>query len=543
MAASLHINERPVLAVRGASLFDCAEGAGIQVPTSCNKQGKCRECLVEVEEGEAFLTPKADEEAHLTGSFRLACRTRFTGDAGVVRCHTLRRGTMRVVDRGARLPPGRNALDPAVRRRGRDVFMGQEVVAQWEGPLHGVAMDLGTTTIVLRLYDLETGELVASSAFENPQRFGGSDVMARIHYDGTHPGRLLQRVLAGYLSRAIDELPSSSESIFEIVVAGNTTMRDLFFGLPVESIGQKPYRSVTEHELRNGVRETTSLRVPARRLRIPAHPQAWVYGIPLVSSHVGADAASGLLATGLAERERIGVFMDIGTNTELMVGNRERLLAASCPAGPAFEGGRITCGMPGLEGAIERVRIAEDGGMELEVIGGGPPRGICGSGLVELLSELRRREWMNEQGRFTDDVERCVVDADHGIFLSEADVNELAQAKGANMAGVSVVLSHYGATLADVERLYLAGGFGGQLSVAAARRIGLIPDLPDEEITLVGNASIEGAAMLLRSVALRRELESIVGRVEHVALESHPDFFDAFVEGCQFRPFAPGVRA
>jgi uncharacterized 2Fe-2S/4Fe-4S cluster protein (DUF4445 family) len=234
--------------------------------------------------------------------------------------------------------------------------------------------------------------------------------MARIHYDGVHRGRLLQRTLVGYLSRAIASLPVDPLTIYELVVAGNPTMRDLLFGLDVQPIGVMPYRSTTELALEEGRATTTSLSVKARRLRLPIHPDARVFGLPLVGSHVGADAAACLLATGIAESETLAALVDIGTNTEAFLGNRGRLLAASCPAGPAFEGGGVRFGMPALDGAIERVRLCESGAVELEVIGDGPPVGLCGSGLVDLLSELRRTGRMNGQGRFTDDSHSFALD-------------------------------------------------------------------------------------------------------------------------------------
>jgi uncharacterized 2Fe-2S/4Fe-4S cluster protein (DUF4445 family) len=303
-----------------------------------------------------------------------------------------------------------------------------------------------------------------------------------------------------------------------------------------------PYRSVTEAALREGRAETTSLSLPAWRLRLPICRRARVHALPLVGSHGGADAAACLLATGLAEGEDVAAVLDIGTNTEAIVGNRHRLMAASCPAGPAFEGGGVACGMPALDGAIERVRIRDDGGVEARVIGGGEALGICGSGLVDLLSELLRTGRMNEQGRLADDASSFVVDAARGLTLTEADINELAQAKGANAAGLRVLLDAYGVPLERVSRLYLAGGFSRHMDVAAAQRIGLLPDLPRERVVQVGNAALEGASMALLSRTLRARLEATVKRVEHVRLETHPRFFELFVEGCQFVPFGTPVR-
>jgi uncharacterized 2Fe-2S/4Fe-4S cluster protein (DUF4445 family) len=310
----------------------------------------------------------------------------------------------------------------------------------------------------------------------------------------------------------------------------------------VYTIGQNPYRSMTEIEMAAGKRTTTSLTTTGRRSLLPIHPNARVYGLPIISGHVGADAAACMLATDLAHEDRLVAIMDIGTNTELLLGNRHRILAASCPAGPAFEGGAIACGMPGLDGAIEDVAIDEDGTFHLGVIGGGPPEGICGSGLVDLLSELLRTGRMNAMGRFEDGLERVTLDAARGIHFLEQDVNELAQAKGANIAGLQVVFSDYGIQFDDVAVFYLAGGFGRHLKKSASRRIGLIPDIADEKIVQVGNASLEGATMALVSRARRQELEALVKTVEHCRLETHPGFFDFFVDGCQFRPAQSGNR-
>jgi uncharacterized 2Fe-2S/4Fe-4S cluster protein (DUF4445 family) len=310
----------------------------------------------------------------------------------------------------------------------------------------------------------------------------------------------------------------------------------------VYSIGQNPYRSITEIEMAEGKRSTTSLTTIGRRSLLPIHPNARVYGLPIISGHVGADAAACLLAVDLAREERLVAVMDIGTNTELIVGNRHRVLAASCPAGPAFEGGAIACGMPGLEGAIEDVTLNDDGTFRLGVIGGGAPEGICGSGLVDLLSELLRTGRMNEMGRFDDGVDRLTVDADHGVYFFERDVNELAQAKGANVAGLQVVFSQYGIQFDDIAVFYLAGGFGRHLKKASSKRIGLIPNLSDTKIVQVGNAALEGATIALVSQSRRQELESLVKRIEHCRLETHPRFFDFFVDGCQFRPVESGTR-
>jgi uncharacterized 2Fe-2S/4Fe-4S cluster protein (DUF4445 family) len=284
MSASVTINGSTLDAAEGISLFDCAERVGVRVPTSCQKQGKCRECIVEITEGMESISAPAREELHLNGPFRLSCRSLVIG-AGPIRCHTVRRGHMRIERRAAGLPE----VELSLSRR----------------PGYGLALDLGTTTIVLRLVNLETGEIVADASFENPQRFAGSEVMSRIRYDSEHPGKLLRRTLAGYLSQTIREFPVDPGLIREMVVVGNSTMRDLFFRQNVYSIGQSPYQSLTEIEMAQGKRTSTSLLETGRRSLLPIHPQAVVYGAPVISGHVGADAAACMLAIDLRHEYRI----------------------------------------------------------------------------------------------------------------------------------------------------------------------------------------------------------------------------------------------
>lgn len=540
MSVRVEINGQSIDASAGRSLFELAEGQAIVIPTSCRKQGKCKECLVEVFSGAELLTPRTTAEEHLRDCFRLSCQCCVNAEAGVVRCHTMRRSQMRIETQAVGLASrcGGVEIDPAVTRIGRRVFIDGVEIAEAAGALHGLAMDLGTTTIVLRLYNLESGVLVGESSFENPQRFGGSDVMARIHYDTQHRGKLLRRTVSGYVSRAIQEFPVDPRSIYEMVVVGNSTMRDIFFGHSVHSIGQSPYQSITEIELAEGKRITTSLTATARECLLPIHPQARLYGLPIISGHLGADAAACMLAVDLANESRLVAIMDIGTNTELIVGNRKRILAASCPAGPAFEGGAIACGMPGLDGAIEAVAFNPDGTLRLRVIGDAAPEGICGSGLIDLLAELVRVELMNEMGRFQDQ-EQIMLDERAGVYFHERDASELAQAKGANIAGLRTVFNNLGVEFDEVDVFYLAGGFGRRLNIAAAKRIGLIPNIPDERFAQVGNAAIEGASIALLSQTKRAEVEQLVRRVEHCRLETHPRFFDFFVDGCQFKPVEP----
>lgn len=524
---------------KGQTLFQLAENMGLKVPTSCNCQGKCKECLMEVTLGMEHLSPPARAEAHLLSGFRLSCLSRISGESGEIKAQLMGRGDMQIEERslindasGQPLP-----LKPAVRREGRCILIDEVAVGESDGPLLGLAIDLGTTTVALRVIDLESGKQIASAAFENPQRFGGSNVMARIQYDSEHPQKLLQQSLLSYLAHSLRELPIDSSRIFEIVLAGNPTMRDLFFGLDIYPLGQKPYQSITEKEWRAGKRTGTELTAEASALNLPVNPKARVYGLPLIGGHVGADTAACLLAVELHKSGEYTALMDLGTNTELVFANEGKLICASCPAGPAFEGGGIARGMAAVAGAISRVRYNEEScDWELETIANKPARGICGSGLIDLLSELLRSGQMNASGRFANAAERILLSSDNEVFLHQNDINELSQAKGANVAGIAIAAQHSGLALERLEHFYLAGGFGRHLNIAAARNIGLIPDLAESKIISAGNLAIEGASIALLNIDKRRELEVLVKSIKHIELENDPDFFDYFVQGCQFNP-------
>jgi uncharacterized 2Fe-2S/4Fe-4S cluster protein (DUF4445 family) len=265
------------------------------------------------------------------------------------------------------------------------------------------------------------------------------------------------------------------------------------------------------------------------------HPQGFVVSPPLIASHVGSDLAADLVALDPERLRGRWMLVDIGTNTEVVVGDGSRILAASCPAGPAFEGGLVRFGMPGSEGAIERVRLDGDA-WRLETIGGVAAEGICGSGLIDLLAELRRHGRMTPLGVFGDRAREVVVEPVRGITLSREDASNLAQAKAANACGQAILLRHLGIDPGDLDEVFLAGGFANHVDVDNAIAIGFLAEVRPERVTKVGNASIRGARMLLLSRSKRAALESIVGRIEHIELETTPDFFELFVEACQFKP-------
>jgi uncharacterized 2Fe-2S/4Fe-4S cluster protein (DUF4445 family) len=518
----------------------------LAVPTSCKRTGRCRECVVEVTCGAKHLSAATEPESFLRAPFRLACQAELENPAADVGFRIVRRRLQIVLPEPE--PPAAD-IDPITRAVDGVVFWGEERIAPLrEGARpHGLALDVGTTTVVLELVDLTDGHSIETLAIENPQRFGGSDVMNRISYDcSVGHGELryaLRKALNNELRSLYRRHDMDRRDVFELVIVGNSTMRDLFFGLDVAPIGERPYKSITEVELNAGRRATTSVTARAHELGLWMHPQGRVWGAPLVSGHVGADVGADVIAVGL-ERESAGVRMliDVGTNTEVVLSGRGRLLAASCPAGPAFEGGEVTYGMQACEGAIERVRAADDGAFEVSTIGDVAPLGLCGSGLVDLTAELRRTGAMSPKGAFAKGTQELTVVSEEGITFSRADASALAQAKAANTVGQQILLRELGVEPSELDRVYLAGGFARHIDVANAVAIGFLAPVPVERVAKVGNASLRGARGLLLSASAREYLEAFVHRVEHIELETTPDFFDLFVDGCQFKPMQPTNR-
>ena len=481
------------------------------------------------------LCPRNEAEAFLQDPFRLACQAIVVDAAIDVAFEPLRREPKILSD----ITPFNGDLDPFIHRSGDDVFCGDDRIDTYRGRIIGMAVDLGTTTVVVDFVDLESGESVHVSAFENPQRFGGSDVLSRISYDvGTNQGELW-KAISGSLNKEIEAAAErcgfTPQHIYELVVAGNATMRDLFFRLDVQPIGQKPYKSTIERAYLDKERDSTAVISPASRLGIRINRNGRVFGLPIIASHVGGDTSADLIALDMFSDHEVAMLVDVGTNTEVVVKKGDRMVAASCPAGPAFEGGGIEYGMPGYEGAIETLTI-EDGVFRFHTIGDLPAEGLCGSGLIDLLAEMRRADLMTPKGVFANKQYSVTIDPDRGITFSRLDASNLAQAKAANTAGEFIVMRHLDVRPQDVECLYLAGGFANYVDVTNAIEIGFLPPIPEERIKKVGNASVVGARDALLSKKKRASVEILPDIIEHLELEAEPDFFDIFVDACQFKP-------
>ena len=526
----------------GKTIFDYADELAVEVPTSCGRTGRCHECVVEVTQGMAALTAKSEAEAFLRDDFRLACQAVVARDDLDVAFAPLRRRP-RILTLGTDMNPVE--LDPMVTVRGDDVLYDGAVIDRFRGHVCGLAIDLGTTTVVIDLIDLLTGRHIQTTGFENPQRFAGSDVIQRIVYDGGPFTGMLQQSIIAAINRELRVLSRRlgipRRAIYEIAIAGNSTMRDIFFGLDVQSIGQRPYKSMVEHEMLDGKRDHTALLGDAWQLGLRVNRQARVYGLPLIASHVGADAAAALLAVGMESQAGEPVMLvDMGTNTEVVIRGNGRMFAASCPAGPAFEGGLVKYGMPASDGAIETLRLGDAtiGDLAYRTIGDAPPEGLCGSGLIDLLAELRRHDVMTAKGVFVADRKQFQITLvpDRGITFSKEDASNLGQAKAASYCGQQILLRTAGLAPDDISTLYLAGGFANYVDVENAIAIGLLAPIAPDRIVKVGNAAIRGTRAVLLSRRKRRLLENLVRDITHVELETTADFFEIFVDGCQFKP-------
>ena len=418
--------------------------------------------------------------------------------------------------------------------------------------IFGIAFDLGTTTVVATLLDLVTGTPVAVASKLNPQQTFGADVITRISTI-MMDDRALKR-LTGLAHEVLDELACDvcseggvdPSEVYEVAVAGNATMTHIVLGVDPEPLGMAPF-VMTARQWPEMLATDVGVRV---------HPRARAVVFPALGAYVGGDIISGLLASGMDRDPRTRLFIDIGTNCEIVLGSNEGLLATAAPAGPAFEGAAIRCGMRASEGAIEGVSISADE-IGLRVIGDAEPIGLCGSGLVDAVAELVAIGLVDRSGRFVADedaarlapgvagrltmvgAERVFVlhwrgAADQSIYLSQRDVRELQFAKAAIATGWNLLLEDAGIEASSVQQVLLAGSFGSYLSPASAVRLGLVPSLPLLRVVSAGNVAGEGAKMALLSQRERAGAMALLEEVTYVELSDRADFNDRFVELLQF---------
>ena len=423
-------------------------------------------------------------------------------------------------------------------------------VGDTTGVRYAIAFDLGTTTVVATLLDLVTGTPVAVASMLNKQQPFGGDVITRISATMLDPaalGRLQDaagQTLATLAEQVCREGGVDPQHVYEAALAGNATMTALALGIDPEPLGVAPFIQAT----------ATPPSVLAREVGLDLHPGARVALFPALGAYVGGDIVAGMLATGMDRDKRIRLFIDVGTNCEIVLSDGDRILATAAPAGPAFEGGAIRCGMRAADGAIEVIRLSDE--VELSVIGDVAPRGLCGSGLVDAVAELVRVGLLDASGRFVADEvakevapaladrltyigkervfvlhrERPDADPADSVVLTQRDVRELQFAKAAISTGWTLLMEELGLEHHDIQQVLLAGSFGSYLSAASAVRIGLVPTLPVLRIVAAGNVAGEGAKMVLLSIRERAGALALLEEVTYVELSDRPDFNDRFVD-------------
>lgn len=505
--------------------MDAAGQAGIILNTICGGKGTCKKCLLKLEP---------------TGREVMACQYRIQSDLTVT------------------IPDESRFFEQKILKHGIDTEIDADAVIyeKYIGKaspenIFGIAVDIGTTTVVAKLINMIDGQCLATEAVHNPQSRYGDDVISRISY-ANNEEKLAE--LHGVIIDCVNDLTSKlcnkitvdAKFIYEMCVVGNTTMNHIFLKLPVAQLGQAPYKafSLEAHD------------VSAGQLHLEMNPAGNIHTVENIAGFVGSDTIAVALAVDIDSAEEMTLVVDIGTNGELVLGTKDKLYAASCAAGPALEGARITCGSRAAEGAIEAVVVNEDD-IDLEVIGNCPARSICGSGLIDAVAVLLELGIIDLTGRFVEPAnlkgkvspailsriceqqgEPAFVLSESGIagkiFLRQKDIRETQLAKAAIRAGIKLLQNRIGLEDDDIERILLAGAFGNYIRKESALRIGLLPDVPLERIVFVGNAASSGARMALVSQQYRDKARELAKKIEYIEIAHEPEFQDVFADSILF---------
>lgn len=603
---------KTISVLKGTTIIEAAGRIGIVINSPCGGKGLCGKCKIEVTRGAsgakvptaAICSSKLTAEEVARG-VRLACQTRIESDMTVnipvetrfFEHKTLVDGTYRDV----KLHPNIKKLflklpKPSLEDQRADfdrltavlnnhipnvhadvevirtlpdmirqddfsvtaVLEGDEIVCLERGDTsksnYGMAFDIGTTTVVGMLVDLNTGKQLAVASRTNPQVVFGDDVISRITYATERPNGLrdLQHKIISCMNEIIARVTQKAnvdrQHIYEVTFCGNTTMHHLLLGINPAHVAQSPYVAV--------VRE--AINVKARDLGIHINPNGNVFAMPNIAGFVGGDTVGVILAADMMKSQKILLAIDIGTNGELAMGTKDRMICCSCAAGPAFEGARIRFGMRAADGAIEKVLIRQD--VEINVIGNVKPRGICGTGLIDAVAELLRLGVIDSSGKLLGPsevpasvpsaVRQRIVPGETGydfvlvhgeatqngqpLLLTQRDVREVQLAKGAIFAGIQILKKELGINDEDIHEVLLAGAFGNFIRRNQAKRIGLLPDLPTDRIRFIGNAAGAGARMALVAKECRQEATRISREVRYIELGGRPDFQEAFMMAMMF---------
>jgi len=509
----------------GATLIEAAGQAGIILNSVCGGKGICKKCLVNLEPDNRQV---------------LACQHHIQSDLIVT------------------IPPDSRFFEQKILEHGiaTQIDFLPDIHEKYQkkgskNKIFGVAIDIGTTTVVAKLINMRDGQCKATQSALNPQSRYGDDVVSRIAYAQTDEKLAeLNKTIIDCINQLIGRLCKKAaidaNHIYEICIVGNTTMNHIFVKLPVKQLGQAPYKafSLDAHDL------------PPDELALRINSAGNVHTVENIAGFVGSDTTAVALAVDINSAEDLTLTIDIGTNGELVLGTKDKLYAASCAAGPALEGARITCGSRAAEGAIEAVVVNEDD-IDLDVIGDCPPRSICGSGLIDAVAVLLDLGIVDSTGRFAkadtlrDSVSPAIASRirqingqpafilaensdSRPVFLTQRDIREVQLAKAAIRAGIRLLEKKISITDCDIEQILLAGAFGNYIRRESALRIGLLPDVPLERIRFVGNAASSGAQIILLSSQARQEARELARKIEYVEIAHEPDFQAVFADSIVF---------
>lgn len=584
----------------GVTILEASREAGVYIRSECGGKGICGKCRVIVKEQRYLNDLMHSEKKHLTNyeiglGYRLACCAVVKGPVVVEVPEESRVGVQRIqilgFERAVRLSPCvkkifvrlskptladikpdvERLLDylneihslsglevdyhvlkslPAILRKANwditvSIWNNKEIIAVEEGDTsnvsYGFAVDIGTSKIAGYLVNLTTGQVVSAGFVENPQLVLGEDIISRLNYAMKRKSGLkeLQKLaVEGVKSALIDackEAGVNPNNVYEITLVGNTAMLHFFLAIHPNYLALSPFVPAVKR----------SLDIKARIFNLGINPHGYIHILPIIAGFVGADAVADVLATGIHETDDLSLLVDIGTNTEIFVGNSEDLLSCSCASGPAFEGMHIKHGMKAITGAIERVNITSDFEVEYVTIGDTKPSGLCGSAMVDAVAAMFKRGLIDNKGRFNWQVEtrrlkkeeneaEFVIAWGHEtatgkeITVTQKDIREIQLAKAAIYAGCSVIMRRKNVSWKDLDRVFVAGAFGNSINLENAIVLGLIPDVPLEKVKFVGNTALAGAKMALLSEDARREADVISKKVRYLELAADPTFDDEF---------------
>jgi uncharacterized 2Fe-2S/4Fe-4S cluster protein (DUF4445 family) len=585
----------------GTNILKAAKEAGVGIRSECGGKGVCGKCKVIIKSADAVSKVSSVEEKLLSKheikeGYRLSCQTRILKNVVVMVPPESRVETRKIelygIEREVEInplvrkvhvkleKPTLSDVKPDLERLLEAVEEQLEIngglefdfnvlkelsetlrssnwdvtVVLWNNRLisvepgdttnemFGVAVDIGTSKIVCHLVDLKSGKTIAVGSIENPQILHGEDVISRITYasNGVLNLNSLQRLVIEGINKILGEACQNAgidpNRVYEAVVVGNTAMHHLFLGIQPKYLALSPYTPAVKR----------SISIAARNLNVDnMNTNGVVTTLPIIAGFVGADAVADILATGIHESEDNALLVDIGTNTEIIVGNKEDMICCSCASGPAFEGVHIKDGMKAISGAIERVRITPNLEVEYETIGGEKPRGLCGSAVIDAVAEMFKHGIIDNHGKFNPNVATPRLKRNEGlefiiawqyetatgkeITITQKDIRELQLAKAAIYTGCSILLKRKKLEEKDVGTLFMAGAFGNYINPVNAKVIGLIPDVPAEKIKFVGNTAVSGAKMALISEETRQAAESLIKIIRYHELAADPDFNSEFI--------------